>query len=269
MVGEPQDGNKQPHPSRAALANVYASTPRGVTGRLARRLVDVLLPAPCLACGKPVSEPRTSLGLCQLCRGHLAPCPPFAGGNGGPLARVLSAWLYQPPLDAVVAALKFERLDYLGAQLGRAVAAALGSELTDCEVVVPIPLHWWRFLRRGYNQAALIARPVAAALDLPLRRSLRRRRATPPQSRLHRAARSRNLAGAFSAAASCRGRHVLLVDDVITTGATLSAAAACLQARGARAVTGLTVALTPPPDDKNGAFLPHLIGRNDTPMVSL
>ena len=130
----------------------------------------------------------------------------------------MSGWAYQPPLDAVLTGLKFRRLEYLGMQLGRAMADLFRSQLTDCDLVVPVPLHWRRYLNRGYNQAATIARPVAAELGLPMAGVLRRRRATPAQSRLSRAERRRNLRGAFAlratmfGGASCVGRHVLLID---------------------------------------------------------
>ncbi len=255
---------------------MYAPSPQNVTRRLLRQGLDFLMPAPCLACGEAVDEPRQSLGLCSACRRRLERWPLDGCGRCGrpiegahpvddylcgdcrrrppPYARSFSAWSYQPPLDAVVAGLKFRRLEYLGAQLGRAVAALLRPQLAGCELVVPVPLHWRRFLGRGYNQAAVIARPVAAELGLPLAGVLRRRRAVPPQSRLSRAERRRNLRGVFAVrragirrAAACAGRRVLLVDDVETTGATLRAAAACLRQAGAKSVVALTVARTPEP----------------------
>ncbi len=255
---------------------MYAPPPENVTRRLLRSVLDFLVPAPCLACGDAVSEPRRSLGLCASCRGRLVRWPLDACDSCGrplggayrpdgyrcgacrrrppPYRRLLSAWSYQPPLDAVLAGLKFRRLEYLGAQLGRAAAGLLRDQLTDCDLVVPVPLHWRRYLRRGYNQAAAIARPVAAGLGLPLAGLLRRRRATPAQSRLARGARRRNLRGAFRLRAalpgtvSCHGRRVLLVDDVVTTGTTLETAAACLRRAGADSVTAFAVARTPAPE---------------------
>ncbi len=144
--------------------------------------------------------------------------------------------------------LKFRRLDYLGDDLGRALAEIHAQDLADCDLVVPVPLYWTRWLGRGYNQAELIARPLARALGLPLVRPLARRRATAHQSRLGRRARQRNLDHAFVVrrrGRTVRDRRLLLVDDVTTTGATLTAAAACLKKAGARSVVALAAARTP------------------------
>jgi ComF family protein len=276
---------------------VYASTPQdvtnGATGRLTlltqawRHLLQWLLPAPCLGCGDVVWEPRASLGLCPSCRRRLVRWPPGCGLCARPLAaapdlpapdlpepwrcaacrespppydRLLAAWSYQPPLDETLTALKFRRLDYLGAQLGKALATLYldeleDRELEDRELVVPVPLYWARRLRRGFNQAELLARPIARALDVPLVRTLGRRRATAHQSRLSGRDRGENLAGAFVVRRpqSCRERHVLLVDDVTTTGATLAAAAQALRDAGAASVVALVAARTP----KDGELPPE------------
>ena len=125
--------------------------------------------------------------------------------------------------------------------------AGIGLEAVD--LVVPVPLHPWRRLRRGYNQAELLARPLAAALGLPLRIALVRHRFAPPQSRLPRQRRLANVQDVFRSPRRhrrhLRGRHVLLVDDVATTGATLDAAARALLAAGTRTVIALTLARTP------------------------
>jgi ComF family protein len=163
---------------------------------------------------------------------------------------MLALWSYGPPLDAVVQALKFRRLDYLGRHLAAALAAELGPRiegLAAIDRVVPVPLHWRRRLTRGYNQAERIARPLAALLDLPFDPLLIRGRATPPQSLLSRTQRLANLRRAFRVRRSreIRGLHLLLVDDVATTGATLDAAAAALKRAGAAAVTALVAGRTP------------------------
>jgi ComF family protein len=162
---------------------------------------------------------------------------------------MLALWAYGPPLDSVVQALKFRRLDYLGRHLATALAAELGSKLegfAPIDRVVPVPLHWRRRLTRGYNQAERIARPLASLLGLPFDPLLSRGRATPPQSLLGRTQRLANLRRAFRVPRSreIQGLHLLLVDDVATTGATLDAAAETLKKAGAAAVTALVAGRT-------------------------
>ena len=114
------------------------------------------------------------------------------------------------------------------------------------DLVVPVPLHWRRRLDRGFNQAESIARALAAALDLPLVSALRRHRHTRAQARLERGERARNPRGAFALgdAQRLRGARVLLVDDVVTTAATVEAAARTLKSAGVERVLVAAVART-------------------------
>lgn len=249
-------------------APFYVNEPPGVTPPSWRdRLLHALLPAPCLACGQPLPAKGTSLGLCAVCRGRLRPIPsricdvcarplPGAVPEGWACAacrsrppsydRLLALWSYEEPLDVVVQALKFRRLDYLGRHLGEALAAHWREELAEADLVVPVPLHWYRRLTRGYNQAERIAHPLARRLARPLIPALGRGRATLPQTSLGRDERLANLRTAFHVRrpGPIRGRHVVLVDDVATTGATIEAAAASLKCAGAAEVTALVAGRT-------------------------
>jgi ComF family protein len=233
------------------------------------RLVCLLLPAACLGCAAPLAAGRAPLGLCPDCRRRLVavadPCCPRCGR---PLAAasppagylcgrcrrrppafegLLMGWSYRPPVDAVIRGLKFAHLDYLGAHLADGIDLASSDLLEGLEGVVPVPLHWRRRLARGYNQAERIAAPLAARLGLPLLRALRRPRATAPQTGLGRRQRERNPRGAFRVRrrAPIAGKALLLVDDVVTTGATLDAAARELLRGGAARVVALAAARTP------------------------
>lgn len=179
------------------------------------------------------------------------------------------AWAadYDGPVRRLVQALKFEGVDGLGRHLGESAARQLLPLLrpsSPCapagllpfpDLVVPVPLHWWRGLVRGYNQATLLAAPIARAAGVPLGADLLRRpRAGRRQLGLSRDERLRSLADCYRARGaagrgrsrdSLRGATVLLVDDVITTGATLEACARELRGAGAAAVFGFALARTP------------------------
>jgi ComF family protein len=126
--------------------------------------------------------------------------------------------------------------------------ARAGDDLIeDCDVILPVPLHRRRLFSRRYNQSALLAQALGQVTGLPvLPDSLRRTRNTPSQGRLSPAARRRNVAGAFKAAPGAAerlgGRRVLLVDDVLTTGATVAACAQAIKQAGAAGVDVLTLA---------------------------
>jgi len=255
--------------------------PRTITERLLSPVLDFVFPPICLGCEREERPGPLALGLCLPCRGRLKllrgrQC----AGCGRPLAaaalptvyfcgqcrrrppafdRLRAVWSYEPPLEQVIHALKFGRLDFLGGHLAEEIWHRLGGDLRQTEVVVPVPLHWRRQMTRGYNQAERIARPLARRLGRPLVTALWRARSTPPQAKLERSRRQANLRGAFRgrrAAAAIRGRRVLLVDDVATTGATLSHAAAALRRSGAASVTALSVARTPAPSAVIGRHRP-------------
>lgn len=231
-------------------------------------LIHHFFPHVCLGCDRAIWG-DAAVGLCVRCFGGLKRWPePSCDTCGRPFAgrvppgfrcvrchrkpkwdRALSVWVYRPPLDAVMKGLKFRRLEYLAPDLGSRAVTAIGGRLPAADVVVPVPLHWTRRMRRGFDQAELIAASVARLARLPCERLLRRRRMTAEQSRLPRSKREKNLDSAFVARYTrrerIRSRRILLVDDVMTTGATVAAAAKVLRQAGAAKVCVLAIARTP------------------------
>lgn len=136
---------------------------------------------------------------------------------------------------------KFRGFDFLGESLADEAFEIIGHELRDVDAVVPMPLHWRRLYRRGFNQSQLLADRFAATMGVPLLEALSRQ-PRPPQSRLSTASRARNVRGAFMARRRVGGLNLLLVDDVITTGATLREASKVLVRAGAASVVGLVMA---------------------------
>ncbi len=112
-------------------------------------------------------------------------------------------------------------------------------------MILPVPIHWRRYLGRRYNQAALLAIELGRQTGLPVGRGLVRLRPTPPQSG-GRGKRVKNVRDAFKVDMDVTGRRILLVDDVMTTGATLAACAACLKDAGAASVNYVVLAAVPP-----------------------
>lgn len=164
-----------------------------------------------------------------------------------PLRATIAAFRYAFPLDRMVQALKYGGelavADWLGDALARAVAGRGGAR-PDIDAVIALPLAPARQRQRGFNHAVEIARRTADALDLRRSGGLRRVRDTPPQATLPWAARTRNMRGAFAATQRFEGERIALVDDVMTTGATLHAAARALARAGARSVDAWVVART-------------------------
>ncbi|MGI9329410.1 MAG: ComF family protein [Gammaproteobacteria bacterium] len=158
--------------------------------------------------------------------------------------------VYEYPVDALVIVAKFQARREVARALGELLVAALARQspcALSADIVVPVPLHPARLGSRGYNQALEIARPVAAALNLPLlKRLCRRSRNTAAQSALPGCDRRKNLAAAFRVRGSAAGTRVLIVDDVVTTGHTLSSLALSLRCAGAAQVTACCAARVVP-----------------------
>ncbi len=159
------------------------------------------------------------------------------------------AWLasfeYGGAVSAAVVRLKYGGRPDLGPRLGRSMLRAAEPFSGAIDLVIPVPLHPRRLAERGYNQAALLAAPIARTLETTFApRALERSRDTPRQALLDRGERLENVAGAFSVRASApvRGARVLLIDDVRTTGATIAECAHALASSGAASVVALVLA---------------------------
>jgi ComF family protein len=233
--------------------------------RSASWLLDAILPPRCLKCGEIVAD---SGALCGRCWADLkflsAPCCaccgfPFEFDMGeGSLCAACTAT--RPRFDRARAALayddasrdlvlRFKHADRIdGAATFAGWMARAGAELVaSADLIAPVPLHRWRLVRRRYNQAAILANAIGALRGKPVVPDLLvRRRATPSQGHLGRSQRQRNVAGAFAVhprrAQVAAGARILLIDDVLTTGATAEACAKALRNAGANAVDLLVLA---------------------------
>lgn len=233
--------------------------------RAATALLDLLLPPRCLACGATVSEAGT---LCASCwRGITflgAPCCaccglPFEFEAGG--AALCGACARErPPFDCARAVMRYDEASrglilafkhgdrlHMAPAFGTWLKRAGSDLIAVADLAVPVPLHWTRLFARRYNQAAVLAHALRAAGGPPVGVDwLLRRRRTPSQGKRSAAAREHNVRAAFALkpGREVRGKRILLIDDVFTTGATVGECARVLRRAGAASVSVLTLART-------------------------
>jgi len=232
---------------------------------LLRGLLDLLYPPRCEACGRLRAEPICTEcaakiefvrpPMCKVCG---EPFDPLAKGaprcqrcrtGRRPFARARSAVYYDGPIVQAIYRFKYYGQMVLGPRLGKLMAEALGDGAAGIaadavDVICPVPLHSSRLRERGFNQSELLAEEVAAALDKPLKALLERTRPTLPQVDLPVESRRANVRDAFAPRLQevIAGQRVLLVDDLFTTGATLSECARALRRADAAEVTVFTLA---------------------------
>lgn len=244
-----------PHPTTAAAAR------RGLSWR--DGLLELLFPGVCLACetttpGSPFCEPcrrellESAVAACPRCAMPVGPSSYLDGGcfecRGRSLGfdAALALGPYQGPIRAACLGMKQRQGAWMAPWLADLVIERHVGRLREDERtrVVPIPLHWRRHWSRGHNQAEALARRIANRLGLSLVHALRRIVPTPALANVGRQRRAEWMRNAFRGRLerSIRGRPVLLVDDILTTGATCGAAARALKAAGATRVTAVVVA---------------------------
>ncbi len=220
--------------------------------------LEQILPAqPCLLCGA-MSQHGSWCAACDASLPYLqgAHCPVCAlpTPDGAPcgrclkkqplFARTVAPFAYAFPLDRLVQALKFNGQLHLANGLADRLARC-ATHRPDC--IVPMPLHPARLAQRGHNQSLELARRVADRLDIPLLpNACLRVRDTPPQSELKWKEREKNMRKAFRCTEDFSGKHVAMVDDVMTSGASLNALALALRRAGAREVSAWVIARTLP-----------------------
>ena len=230
-----------------------------------RTALDAVLPPRCLKCGDILGGEN---GLCAACWRKLswlsAPCcaccgQPFAFESGsGSLCgaclqkhpaydRARAVFRYDDESRDLILGFKHADRTELAPSLARWMARSGAELIADCALIVPVPLHWTRLAMRRFNQAGLLAQAIGKLAERPVEpRALTRQRATRSQGQLGRLARRRNVQGAMAVterfSARIADRRILLVDDVITTGATVETAAKALISAGATAVDVLALA---------------------------
>lgn len=191
----------------------------------------------CRRCALPLDDPSDYCGRC------ISKPPSFDAS--------LAAFCYAPPIDKLISQFKNQGQLSAGLLLHSFLKERIQQHWSDADppdVITAVPLHWRRQLQRGFNQSAFLAESLSHQLKIPFMKVARRRLPTPKQQALKRHQRLRNLRHAFVAKPDLvAGRHIAVVDDVLTTGATAEALSRCLKQAGARRVDMWALARTPRP----------------------
>ena len=203
-------------------------------------LDNAMMPLLCVFCGTRTKKPERH--ICTGCDVDLPRIESPPPSTASPFEYDVAPLEYAFPVDAAIKALKFKRRLYYAPAFAELLCEAAARMLADIDAVLPVPLHWRRRWFRGFNQALEIGKPVARHLGVPLVSNVRRMRATPFQSGLSARERARNLRAAFVVRGSLPYQHVLIIDDVITTGTTMRQIARVVKRAGVRKVSALAVA---------------------------
>ena len=234
-----------------------------------RHVLNFCYPGVCTCCG---GDAPGGAVLCRECDAHLldqsrahacercampvayeaAPCPYCHGDGAAWFEKVVRLGVFEDPLKHLIHQMKYHRRWPLGELLADRLVDTERAKglLTGTEVLVPVPLHIRRHLTRGYNQADVITRRIGWRCEIPVVHAVRRTRNTESQTNVHsQANRSANVRGAFElrrAAKALRGKHVVVVDDVMTTAATLASVARVLQRARPASLCAIVLAIADP-----------------------
>jgi ComF family protein len=204
------------------------------------RIETLLMPTRCAFCATRCESPESF--ICKPCMQDLPWRTPLCSTDHSPLTVIAAPLEYAFPIDAALKLLKFQRrCDYVP-PFAELLWQLIGELPGDIDALLPMPLHWRRQAMRGFNQAFELSRVLQKRSGLPLLTCIRRVRATAFQSGLDAADRRHNVRNAFRAREAVAANHVLIVDDVITTGETCARLAAVAIAAGAKKVSALAVA---------------------------
>jgi len=221
-------------------------------------LLDVIFPGPtiCVSCGKQLKE-YSDIMLCTSCQEELDNIPgAFMKAEEFLSSEVHKEYIpagfnyigapyrYEGPARAIVKGLKYKGKTYAARTMAGLIARELRKRESKFDIIVSVPVHPEKEKQRGYNQAELIVRELSGIMNIPYKMLLIKHKNTPSQVTLDEKGRWENVRDAFMLAGNVKGLSVLLVDDVITTGATMHFCASQLKAGGAGCVTSVAFAIT-------------------------
>ena len=227
---------------------------KGTLRSLLDSILDFIYPPLCISCGQLLDSSREH--VCPDCWSAIKPVTPDLSLyletrnkllDSSVVDGLLSLFVFEKegPFQKIAHALKYSGVQQLGIELGRRLGSLIRAEGISADILVPVPLHKRKLRERGFNQSFLIARGVSEVTGIPVRADLVHRcRWTETQTALSKEERKQNVEDAFKCRRSdIRGLCVIVVDDVITTGATIGAVAVALKSSGARSVVAISAAL--------------------------
>ncbi|UCG34941.1 MAG: ComF family protein [Candidatus Omnitrophota bacterium] len=197
--------------------------------------VEYLFPPLCRLCSRPLSYKNS-----YLCSGCI--------GKKSPFKRVISITAYKEPMTKLLHLFKYKNYDYLGRFLSHLMIQhieRIGLDLSCYQAIIPVPLHPFRRKERGYNQTELLAKQIANHFQIPLRNDIiYQKKDKTSQTKLKKEQREKAMQGVFIAKESLKGKNIVLIDDILTTGSTLKECALTLKKRNTKDIIAITLSKT-------------------------